>query len=76
MQLLMGGIKEASAPFVLMADADDSYDFLELPKFFEKTKDEFDLVQGCRLPRGGGKINKGAIHGLIATLEIRFSPFW
>ena len=58
---LMGGIKEASAPFVLMADADDSYDFLELPKFFEKTKDEFDLVQGCRLPRGGGKINKGAM---------------
>ena len=58
---LMGGIKEATAPFVLMADADDSYDFLELPKFFEKTKDEFDLVQGCRLPRGGGKINKGAM---------------
>ena len=58
---LMGGIKEATAPFVLMADADDSYDFLELPKFFEKTKDEFDLVQGCRLPKGGGKINKGAM---------------
>ena len=58
---LMGGIKEATAPFVLMADADDSYDFLELPKFFEKTKEGFDLVQGCRLPRGGGKIIKGAM---------------
>ena len=58
---LMGGIEEAKAPFVLMADADDSYDFLELPKFFQKTKDGFDLIQGCRLPGGGGKINKGAM---------------
>jgi glycosyltransferase involved in cell wall biosynthesis len=58
---LMGGIEEAKAPFVLMADADDSYDFLELPKFFQKTKEGFDLIQGCRLPGGGGKINKGAM---------------
>ncbi len=58
---LMGGIEEATAPFILMADADDSYDFLELPKFFEKTREGFDLVQGCRLPRGGGKIIKGAM---------------
>ena len=35
---LMGGIEQAKAPFVLMADADDSYDFLEVPKFFQKTK--------------------------------------
>ena len=58
---LMGGIEEAKAPFVLMADADDSYDFLELPKFFQKTKEGFDLIQGCRLPGGGGKIIKGAM---------------
>ena len=58
---LMGGIEQAKAPFVLMADADDSYDFLEVPKFFQKTKEGFDLVQGCRLPRGGGKIIKGAM---------------
>jgi glycosyltransferase involved in cell wall biosynthesis len=58
---LMGGIKESKAPFVLMADADDSYDFLEIPKFFQKTKEGFDLIQGCRLPGGGGKIIKGAM---------------
>jgi len=58
---LMGGIEQSRAPFVLMADADDSYDFLALPKFFQKTKEGFDLIQGCRLPRGGGKINKGAM---------------
>ena len=58
---LMGGIERAKAPFVLMADADDSYDFLELPKFYQKAKEGFDLVQGCRLPRGGGKIETGAM---------------
>ena len=58
---LMGGIEKTKAPFILMADADDSYDFLEIPKFFLKIKEGFDLVQGCRLPRGGGKIIKGAM---------------
>ena len=28
---LMGGITQAKAPYILMADADDSYDFLEIP---------------------------------------------
>ena len=58
---LIGGIEQAKAPFVLMADADDSYDFLEIPKFLLKIKEGFDLVQGCRLPKGGGKIIKGAM---------------
>ena len=73
---LMGGIEEAKAPFVLMADADDSYDFLELPKFFQKAKEGFDLIQGCRLPGGGGELTKVRCHGLIATSETPFSPFW
>ena len=58
---LIGGIENANAPFVLMADADDSYDFLETPKFYNKISEGFDLVQGCRLPGGGGKIEKGAM---------------
>ena len=58
---LIGGIESAKAPFVLMADADDSYDFSETPKFFKKLKEGYDLVQGCRLPKGGGKINAGAM---------------
>ncbi len=57
---LIGGIENANAPFVLMADADDSYDFLETPKFYNKIIEGFDLVQGCRLPNGGGEIEKGA----------------
>jgi len=35
-----------------MGDADDSYDFLEIPCLVEKLKQGFDLVQGCRLPSG------------------------
>ena len=58
---LMGGIQKANAPYILMADADDSYDFLQVPTFFEKTKEGYDLIQGCRLPKGGGKIEKGAM---------------
>ena len=58
---LIGGIENANAPLVLMADADDSYDFLETPKFYKKIIEGFDLVQGCRLPNGGGEIEKGAM---------------
>ena len=58
---LMGGIAQAKSSFILMADADDSYDFMEVPKFFHKLNKGFDLVQGCRLPSGGGIIKKGAM---------------
>jgi glycosyltransferase involved in cell wall biosynthesis len=58
---LMGGIAEARGRYVLMADADDSYDFLETPKFVEKIREGYDLVQGCRLPWGGGTVEPGAM---------------
>jgi glycosyltransferase involved in cell wall biosynthesis len=58
---LMGGIAAARAEFLLMGDADDSYDFLELPKFVDKLREGNDLVQGCRLERGGGRVVPGAM---------------
>ena len=58
---LMGGIAEARGRFVLMGDADDSYDFLELAKFVPPLRDGCDLVQGCRLPSGGGRVLPGAM---------------
>ena len=58
---LMGGIAAASGQFVIIGDADDSYDFLELPKIVKKLREGFDLVQGCRLPAGGGSIRPGAM---------------
>lgn len=58
---LMGGIAAARGRFVIMGDADDSYDFLEVPKFVVKLREGYDLVQGCRLPAGGGTVAPGAM---------------
>jgi glycosyltransferase involved in cell wall biosynthesis len=58
---LMGGIAAARGNFVVMGDADDSYDFLEVPKFVAKLREGYDIVQGCRLPSGGGTVALGAM---------------
>lgn len=58
---LMGGIAAAQGRYIIMGDADDSYDFLEIPAFVEQLRAGFDLVQGCRLPSGGGAIAPGAM---------------
>ena len=58
---LQAGIASAKGRYVLMGDADDSYDFLEIPKFIEKLRQGHQLVQGCRLPSGGGTVAKGAM---------------
>jgi glycosyltransferase involved in cell wall biosynthesis len=58
---LMAGITEADGRYIIMGDADDSYDFLEIALFVEKLRKGYDLVQGCRLPSGGGKIVAGAM---------------
>ncbi len=58
---IMGGIGQARGRFVVMGDADESYDFAALPKFYEKLNAGMDIVQGCRLPRGGGQVLPGAM---------------
>jgi glycosyltransferase involved in cell wall biosynthesis len=59
--VLMGGLAAAQGRFIIMADADASYDFLEVPKFLERLRQGFELVQGCRLPAGGGRVLPGAM---------------
>jgi hypothetical protein len=44
-----------------MGDADDSYDFLEIGHFVSKLREGYELVQGCRLPSGGGRTLPGAM---------------
>ena len=58
---LRGGIAAARGKFVIMGDADDSYDFATLGAFVEKLRAGADLVQGCRLPTGGGTIEVDAM---------------
>jgi glycosyltransferase involved in cell wall biosynthesis len=58
---LMGGISAAHGKYIIMGDADDSYDFQEIGKFVEKLREGYQLVQGCRLPKGGGRTLPGAM---------------
>jgi glycosyltransferase involved in cell wall biosynthesis len=58
---LQAGLAAARGRYLVMADADDSYDFLEVPRFVERLREGFDLVQGCRLAAGGGRVMPGAM---------------
>jgi glycosyltransferase involved in cell wall biosynthesis len=58
---LRGGIQAAAGEWILMGDADDSYDFSDITGFVKKFQEGFDLVMGCRLPAGGGTISPGAM---------------
>lgn len=55
---LMGGIAAARGRYVIMGDADDSYDFSELDGILVKLREGNDLVMGNRF-KGG--IAKGAM---------------
>lgn len=55
---LQWGFKEARGKYVLFADADDSYDFLELPRLLAKAREGHRYVMGTRL---GGTILPGAM---------------
>jgi len=55
------GIKEAKGKYILMADADNSYDFNKVNEFYKKINEGYGLVNGCRLPAGGGSIEKKAM---------------
>ena len=72
---LMGGIAAAGGRFIVIGDADESYDFLEIPKIVEKLREGFDLVQGCRLPAGGGSIRPGAMPFLHRWIGNPFFSF-
>jgi glycosyltransferase involved in cell wall biosynthesis len=51
---LLGGIRAARGTYVIMGDADDSYDFTALDPFVEKLRAGYELVMGNRF-RGGIK---------------------
>jgi len=55
---LKGGFEAARGRFIIMADADESYDLVNLMPFLEKLREGYDLVMGNRF-KGG--IKKGAM---------------
>jgi glycosyltransferase involved in cell wall biosynthesis len=75
---LRAGIAAAQGAFVIMGDADASYDFSEVPRFVEKWKQGYDVVMGNRFR---GEIKPGAMPwhhkyignpGLSALLNLFF----
>jgi glycosyltransferase involved in cell wall biosynthesis len=69
---LMAGIADARGKYILMADADASYDFGHLPRFLAKLNDGYDLVMGNRFR---GEIRPGAmppLHKYIGNPALSF----
>lgn len=64
---LRRGIEVANGEFIVMGDADDSYDFCEVPRFVEKWQAGYEFVMGNRF---AGGIKPGAMpwsHRLIGN---------
>jgi len=64
------GIKKSQGKYVIMGDADDSYNFLEILPFLTYLREGYDFVIGNRLK---GKIEEGAMpftHRYIGTPAI------
>lgn len=51
---LKSGMQQAQGQFIIMGDADDSYDFLNLMPFLQKLRDGYDLVMGNRFKGDSG----------------------
>jgi Glycosyl transferase family 2 len=75
---LKAGIAGARGAYIIMGDADDSYDFTDAPRFVAKLREGFDMVMGNRFR---GEIKPGAmppLHkhlgnpGLTALLNLFF----
>lgn len=65
---LINGIKQAKGKYIIMADADDSYDLYNLDLFYKKLKEGYELVVGNRF-KGG--IQKGAMK-ISHKIGVRF----
>jgi hypothetical protein len=55
---LRAGIAAAQGAFIIMGDADDSYDFSEVPRFVEMWRQGYEVVMGNRF---SGEIKQGAM---------------
>ena len=75
---LKAGIRAAHGAFIVMGDADDSYDFSEVPRFVDEWRKGSEVVMGNRF---AGEIKPGAMPwhhkyignpGLTALLNVLF----
>jgi hypothetical protein len=61
---LQGGFAEAKGEFIVMGDADGSYDFGEIPKYLAALRNGAEFVIGTRFRRAGGNVMPGAMPAL------------
>jgi len=69
---LIAGTKAALGKYVIMGDADDSYDFLNLMPFVEKLRNDFDLVMGNRFAGGIAKDAMPKLHRYLGNPVLSF----
>ena len=69
---LIGGCKAAKGKYVIMGDADDSYDFLNLMPFVEKLREGYELVMGNRFKGGIAKGAMPPLHRYIGNPVLSF----
>ena len=69
---LRGGIAEARGRYVIMGDADDSYDFAALMPFIERLRDGTDLVMGNRFQGGIAPGAMPALHRYLGNPVLSF----
>jgi len=69
---ILEGLKYAKGGYIIIGDADNTYDFLEIPEFIKQLDEGYELVIGSRFK---GKIEKGAMpfsHRYIGTPFLNF----
>ena len=69
---LMGGILAARGEYVIMGDADDSYDFSNLMPFVTELRDGADLVMGNRFKGGIAPGAMPSLHRYLGNPVLSF----
>ena len=69
---LKGGIEASKGKYVIMGDADDSYDFSNLMPYVEKLREGYDLVMGNRFKGGVAKGAMPFLHKYLGNPVLSF----
>lgn len=69
---LKGGFDQASGKYIIMGDADDSYDFSNLSLFIEKLRSGYDFVIGNRFKGGIQKNAMPFLHRYLGNPVLSF----
>ena len=69
---LIGGCEAALGKYVIMGDADDSYDFIHLMPFLEKLREGYELVMGNRFKGGIAKGAMPPLHQYLGNPVLSF----